>query len=283
MLVRLIAEVAQHPVVGNSLALKGGTCLHKLWLPEPWRYSEDLDYDIRGDVSLDDVKNAIAEIGHRVGFSGHAARMGRGEQPVHHTRLHGSFVDGAPMAIKIDVDPHAGEPALPHAHRPFTVDSSWFQSNVAVVCHEPAELLASKVAALYGRRRHRDFFDIWAAFKADIATPREIAGCFERYRPQGWTARLAAKNLEAKLARSEYTAQLAEMSAARPGSYDLTENVAMAAALIDVCAEATQPAQRWRRVLSSEGTASHILGTRRSTLQAGSAADAPTAADAGEE
>ncbi|MCY4425251.1 MAG: nucleotidyl transferase AbiEii/AbiGii toxin family protein [Acidimicrobiaceae bacterium] len=60
VLARLIAEVAQHPVVGSSLALKGGTCLHKLWLPEPWRYSEDLDYDIRGDVSLDDVKNAIA-------------------------------------------------------------------------------------------------------------------------------------------------------------------------------------------------------------------------------
>ncbi len=50
VLARLIAEVAQHPVVGGSLALKGGTCLHKLWLSEPWRYSEDLDYDICGEV-----------------------------------------------------------------------------------------------------------------------------------------------------------------------------------------------------------------------------------------
>lgn len=115
-----------------------------------------------------------------------------------------------------------------------------------------------------------------------IATPREVAGCFERYRPEGWTARLAAKNLEAKLARSEYAAQLAALSAARPGSYDLAENVAMAAALIDVCAEATQPAQRWRRVLSSEGTASDILAAWSNTLGAGSPVNAPSAADAGE-
>ena len=263
ILARLIAEVAQHPVVGGSLALKGGTCLHKLWLSEPWRYSEDLDYDICGEVSLDDVKTAIAEIGPRVGFSDSSARMGQAERPIHHTRLQGSFGDGAPMAVKLDVDPHAGESALPYAHRPFTVDSPWFQANVEVVCYEPAELLASKVAALYGRRRHRDLFDIWAALKADVATPEEVAGCFERYRPEGWTARLAANNLRAKLDRPEYTAQLAEAAAHRRGSYDLTENVELAAALIDVCAEATQPSRRWRRVLSSKGTASDILGAWR--------------------
>lgn len=260
VLARLIAEVSQHPVVGDSLALKGGTCLHKLWLSEPWRYSEDLDYDICGDVSLDDVKSAMAEIGQRVGFSGIAARMGRAERPIHHTRLQGTFGDGSPMAVKFDVDPSARESALPYARRPFAVDSAWFEANVEVVCYEPAELLASKVAALYGRRRHRDFFDIWAALKAGVATPEAVADCFEQYRPEGWTARLAANNLKAKLDRPEYTAHLAETAAHRRGAYDLTDNVKLAAALIDVCAEATQPPRRWRRVLSSKGTASDILG-----------------------
>lgn len=278
VLARLIAEVARHPVVGGSLALKGGTCLHKLWLPEPWRYSEDLDYAICGDASLDDVKDAIAEIGHRAGFSGVAARMGQAEQPIHHTRLHGSFGDGAPMAIKIDVDPHADEPALPYALRPFTVDSPWLKASVEVLCCEPADLLASKVAALYGRRRHRDLFDIWAALKAGVATPAEVAGCFERYRPAAWTARLAANNLQAKLDRPGYTARLVEAAAHRPGSYDLTENVTMAATLIDACAEATQPPRSWRRVLSAKGTASDILGNWSDTPRAGSSTDAPAAA-----
>ena len=58
-------------------------------------------------MSLDDVKTAIAEIGPRVGFSDFSARMGQAERPIHHTRLQGSFGDGAPMAVKLDVDPHA--------------------------------------------------------------------------------------------------------------------------------------------------------------------------------
>ena len=48
----------------------------------------------------------------------------------------------------------------------------------------------------------------------------------------------------------------------------LIAEVAMAAALIDVCAEATQPQRRWRRVLSSsKGTASDILGAWRHPLR----------------
>ena len=44
MLSRLIVEIAQHELLGGELAFRGGTCLHKLHLPEPLRYSEDLDY-----------------------------------------------------------------------------------------------------------------------------------------------------------------------------------------------------------------------------------------------
>ena len=44
MLTRLMVEVADDGYLADALVLKGGTCLHKLWLPEPWRYSKDLDY-----------------------------------------------------------------------------------------------------------------------------------------------------------------------------------------------------------------------------------------------
>ena len=44
VLSRLIVEIANHPVLGEELVFRGGTCLHKVVLPEPLRYSEDLDY-----------------------------------------------------------------------------------------------------------------------------------------------------------------------------------------------------------------------------------------------
>ena len=51
---RLMVEVANHPLLGEELIMRGGTCFHKLWLDRPWRYSEDLDYVRRtaGGVAL---------------------------------------------------------------------------------------------------------------------------------------------------------------------------------------------------------------------------------------
>ena len=43
LLARLIVEISSHPILGKELVFRGGTCLHKLHLPEPLRYSEDLD------------------------------------------------------------------------------------------------------------------------------------------------------------------------------------------------------------------------------------------------
>jgi predicted nucleotidyltransferase component of viral defense system len=44
ILSRLMIEIANDDLLGPELAMRGGTCLHKLYLPEPLRYSEDLDY-----------------------------------------------------------------------------------------------------------------------------------------------------------------------------------------------------------------------------------------------
>ena len=44
ILSRLIIEFACPPLLGEALAFRGGTCLHKLHLPTALRYSEDLDY-----------------------------------------------------------------------------------------------------------------------------------------------------------------------------------------------------------------------------------------------
>ena len=42
ILSRLLIEIANDELLGKALAFRGGTCLHKLHLPSPIRYSEDL-------------------------------------------------------------------------------------------------------------------------------------------------------------------------------------------------------------------------------------------------
>ena len=55
----LAIAVAQHPVVARHLAWRGGTCLHKLHLDRPRRYSEDLDYVLVGDIAHGAVADAL--------------------------------------------------------------------------------------------------------------------------------------------------------------------------------------------------------------------------------
>ena len=55
LLDRLVVEIADDSYLAGALVLKGGTCLHKLWLPEPWRYSKDLDYERTEDAPMGPV------------------------------------------------------------------------------------------------------------------------------------------------------------------------------------------------------------------------------------
>lgn len=43
VLSRIILEIFSEPLLAKKLAFRGGTALHKLFLLEPGRYSEDID------------------------------------------------------------------------------------------------------------------------------------------------------------------------------------------------------------------------------------------------
>lgn len=44
LLARTIVEIYRHPLLSEELVFRGGTCLHQVVLPNPLRYSEDLDF-----------------------------------------------------------------------------------------------------------------------------------------------------------------------------------------------------------------------------------------------
>lgn len=41
---RLVVEIARDSCLGGELVFRGGTCLHKLYADEVYRYSEDVDH-----------------------------------------------------------------------------------------------------------------------------------------------------------------------------------------------------------------------------------------------
>lgn len=68
LLSRLIIEIVNEPYLGDELIFRGGTCLHKLHMSRPLRYSEDLDYVRRTDVGIAVITRAATRVGESLGM-----------------------------------------------------------------------------------------------------------------------------------------------------------------------------------------------------------------------
>lgn len=68
ILARLMIEIANHELLGGELVMRGGTCLHKLHLPEPLRYSEDLDYVRRTHSGIKEYVDGLRDIAAELGL-----------------------------------------------------------------------------------------------------------------------------------------------------------------------------------------------------------------------
>ena len=214
VLSRLIVEVASHPLLGGELVFRGGTCLHKVWLDRPWRYSEDLDYVRRTAGGVGDILDAIREVSAITGFDRVHTDVGRHPK----VRLDSTFVRGGRMRVKIELNTLERVSARPIITKGFDVESPWFSGSADVATFALEELAATKIRALFQRKKGRDLFDLWLAVKAG-ASPIEIAECFSRYRPGGWTAARAVANLEVKLEDQEFTADVERLVLDWPEGY----------------------------------------------------------------
>ncbi len=171
VLSRLIIEIANHPLLGQELVFRGGTCFHKLWLDRPWRYSEDLDYVRTTAGGVGEILNALRDIAETVGFDRVQTDIRRHPK----VRLDSTFVGGTRMRVKIEMNTFERSPALPTVTRPLMVDNAWFNGRADVATFTLEELIATKIRALYQRRKGRDLFDMWLAVEHGRATPAGIA------------------------------------------------------------------------------------------------------------
>ena len=65
-----------------------------------------------------------------------------------------------PLRIKIEINTRAHMQVLPIEHKPLNVQSRWFKDKADIPVYHLDELLATKLRALYQRRKGRDLFDL---------------------------------------------------------------------------------------------------------------------------
>ncbi|WP_206215131.1 nucleotidyl transferase AbiEii/AbiGii toxin family protein [Adlercreutzia sp. ZJ138] len=199
LLAQAICEIANDELLGRELIIRGGTAFHKLYLDQPCRYSEDLDYVRTSTGGIGDIMKRLTEMGRSLGFEVRT-------QMTRHPKVFWRFVStsGVKRKIKLEINTFERSPMLPLVSKETSVESAWYTGYAEVPVFQVEELCATKVRALYQRSKGRDLFDLWLALDRLGVEPEAIVGVFGAYKPEGLTRGLMERNLEAKLADRDF-------------------------------------------------------------------------------
>lgn len=250
VLARALVEIFNNPLVREALAFRGGTALHKLFFDQPRRYSEDIDLVQKEAGPIGPVLDAI-----RTALDPWLSepRRSRGQGRV--TMLYRFDTTTLPvrsMRLKIEINTREHIAVLGIVGRTLSVDNPWFSDEAEVTVYELEELLATKLRALYQRKKGRDLYDLWLALESSPHNPREeqVVQCFLRYMDHGKTPVSRAQfeeNIAGKLTDSTF---LEDIGPLLPTGVDYDTNAAAETVLSRLVAHI--PGDPWKGSTSSK-------------------------------
>jgi len=215
ILCRALVEIFSDPMLAKALLLRGGTALHKLFTKSPHRYSEDIDLV---QVTAGPIGPVMSAIRSRLDpILGIPRRENNPNNVTLRYRMESEIAPVVPFRLKIEINTREHFTVLGAVNRPFSIQSPWYEGRAEVGTYELDELLATKLRALYQRRKGRDLFDLWLGLDSMGADPQRIATTFRKYMAvegNKVTRRMFEMNLEAKMATRHFGDDLRPLLAA---------------------------------------------------------------------
>ncbi|MBW2610074.1 MAG: nucleotidyl transferase AbiEii/AbiGii toxin family protein [Deltaproteobacteria bacterium] len=197
---RALAVMFRESSIAEQLAFRGGTALHKLHFNPARRYSEDIDLvqiapkPIGGTLdALQDVLNV---------FLGEPRRIQKERSVTLIYRMDSEGPPVVPLRLKVEINTREHFVVMGFTKQPFHVYSRWFAGECEITTFALEELLATKVRALYQRRKGRDLFDLWYGLTEGRADALKIMKVFKEYmKAEGHVIKGSdyMKNIEAKM------------------------------------------------------------------------------------
>ncbi|MHB0980006.1 MAG: nucleotidyl transferase AbiEii/AbiGii toxin family protein [Thermoleophilia bacterium] len=242
MLTRALTDLFGSPDLAQALVFRGGTALHKLYLEAPSRYSEDIDLvqAEAGEIGpvLDEMRCMLDP------WLGEPRRR-RGPDSVSLLyRFETSTFPAQSMRLKVEINTREHFSVLGVTRHDFEVNTLWHAARVSIATYELEELLATKMRALYQRRKGRDLYDLSVALASLDVDEGRLITCFEHYLEHGGVTVSRAQfeaNMSAKLRSREFREDVLPLL--RDGaSYD----VDAAAKLVHVRLIARLKGEAWR-------------------------------------
>jgi predicted nucleotidyltransferase component of viral defense system len=200
ILSRVIVEIFSNPFLAEQLAFRGGTALHKLFFSPAARYSEDIDL-VR--TSKGGIKKIIDTLrGCLEPWLGQPKTRQTGQSFKLLFYFSPEISMSSKQKIKIEINIQEDYSVLERLNKSFTVQSDWFNQTAEVNTFQLEELLATKLRALYERKKGRDAFDLWLAVQEKDFDAQKTMEVFSEYMARGnktITKKLFINNLILKL------------------------------------------------------------------------------------
>ena len=199
LLSKAMCEIANDSLLCEDLALRGGTALHKLIMPKPYRYSEDLDYVRTKEGGIGEVMTRLTSLGQELGFSV-KTRLGMFPKVLWRFRA----ANGVPAKIKIEINTNERIPVYGFNYVEHMVETEYYTGKAKIRTFFLEELMATKIRALYQRSKGRDLYDLWMSLEAMKADAGKIIEAFSYYRPDGLQGDIIVRNLREKMLDSMF-------------------------------------------------------------------------------
>jgi predicted nucleotidyltransferase component of viral defense system len=178
--------------LSSQVAMRGGTVLHKVHLAPAARYSEDIDLVAVGDRPEAHIRKALLRVLRSVlGRERssvwdsvqlavrNAARRSRILRCIY--KVPSVAEPGRELTIEVEANVTERTPHFPVQSLPFLVQFRGTTLGTEIVSYNINEMLATKMRALFQRKKGRDLFDLYWALTVRSALPVSVAAIIQAF------------------------------------------------------------------------------------------------------
>ena len=223
VLSRALVEIFTDQVLTHALAFRGGTALQKVVIMPPRRYSEDIDLV---QVEVGAIGSVIDRLRTRLDpWLGAPTRERAAATATLLYRFDSEIPPTRRLRLKVEINTREHFTVFGYVMRSLAVQSRWFEGQAQIRSYDLDELLATKLRALYQRRRGRDLFDLWDAVRHGAVNSERVVEGFLAYLENGGIRISRAqfeRNLAVKSRDSAFLQEVRPMLAPRI-EYDARE------------------------------------------------------------
>lgn len=200
---RALIELYNSPIIRENLVFRGGTALNKIYIDPPARYSEDIDLvQIKvGPIGpiIDAIRGALSE------WLGEPVRKITTRSAKLIYKYQNALDDIVKLKLEINTTEHLN--ILDLRNIDFDVDTAWYKGKTTIPTYYLEELMATKIRALYQRRKGRDLFDLWLVLERnliDIDLTLDIFYKYNSHNKEVISKKEFVRSFEEKLTHNEF-------------------------------------------------------------------------------